>query len=70
MLRIFGSDPDGKIHKLREYTAHPGDIADPWYTDDFDTTYDQILEGCKGLLKAIIPSHSNSMYTAYSDQDL
>ena len=51
MLRIFGNDPDGKIHKLREYTVHPGDIADPWYTDDFDTTYDQIIEGCKGLLK-------------------
>ena len=50
MQRIFGGDPDGKIHKLREYSCSSGDIADPWYTGDFDITYEQIFESCTALL--------------------
>jgi protein-tyrosine phosphatase len=53
MKAIFGSDPENKIHLLLEYTSRPGNIADPWYTDDFDTTYGDILEGCKGLLASL-----------------
>lgn len=49
MLRIFGSDPHKKLYKLRNFGPYGGDIADPWYTNDFDTTYDQILEGCTAL---------------------
>ncbi len=51
MLRILGKDPEGKIHLLRDFTDHPGDIDDPWYSGDFTTAYRQILEGCRGLLE-------------------
>ncbi|MDO5402989.1 MAG: low molecular weight protein-tyrosine-phosphatase [Eubacteriales bacterium] len=53
MKRIFGEDTSGKISLLRDYTDKPGDIADPWYSGDFETTYEQVLEGCKGLYAAI-----------------
>lgn len=52
-LRIIGSDPDGKVHRLLDFSAHPRDIADPWYTGDFETTYDDIKEGCTDLLKQL-----------------
>lgn len=45
--------PAGKIHRLLDYTARPGDVADPWYTGDFSTTWRDVAEGCRGLLKAI-----------------
>ena len=51
MLRITGGDPEGKISKLLEFAGEDGDIADPWYTGNFDETYDDILRGCKGLLE-------------------
>lgn len=53
MRRICGGDPDGKIHLLTEYTGHPGDVADPWYTGDFETTWRDVLAGCKGLLERL-----------------
>lgn len=53
MLRIVGSDPEGKLHKLLDFTDRGGDIADPWYTGNFDVTYRDIDEGCDGLLRAI-----------------
>ena len=53
MLRIFGGDPQGKIHKLLDYTEKGGEVADPWYTGRFDTAYKDIYKGCEGLLKAI-----------------
>jgi protein-tyrosine phosphatase len=49
MMRFFGEDPDGKISLLLDFTENPRDVADPWYTRDFDTTYNDILEGCKAL---------------------
>lgn len=49
MLRIAGGDPDGKICRLLDFTDHPRDIADPWYTGDFETTYADVLEGCLAL---------------------
>ena len=51
MRNICGGDPEGKIVMLMDYTNRPGDVADPWYTGDFETTYRDILEGCKALLK-------------------
>lgn len=51
MLKIFGSDPDGKIHSMLEYVGSDGDVADPWYTGDFDKTYDDIKRGCEALYK-------------------
>ena len=51
---ILGGDPDGKIHKLMDYTSRPGDVADPWYSDRFDIAYRDIFEGCAGLLESLI----------------
>ena len=53
MHRICGGDPEGKIHMLLDYTDRPGSVADPWYTDDFDATWRDAMEGCTGLLKAL-----------------
>ena len=47
---ICGGDPDHKIHRLLEYTGKESDIADPWYTRDFETSYRQINEGIEGFL--------------------
>ncbi len=51
---IFGGDPEGKVHKLLDYTARGGDVADPWYTDRFDIAYGDIYEGCEALLENLI----------------
>ena len=51
MNRICGGDPEGKIKLLLDYTDHPGNVADPWYTGDFDATWRDVLEGCQGLLR-------------------
>ena len=53
MKRILKNDPDGKIHKLLDFTSTPEDIADPWYTGDFETTYQDVLAGCEGFLLTI-----------------
>lgn len=53
MHRICGGDPDGRLHLLMDYTDHPGDVADPWYTDDFETTWRDVLAGCRGLLDTL-----------------
>ena len=53
MNRICGGDPDGKIHLLMDYTERPGDVADPWYTGDFETTWRDVQEGCRALLAQI-----------------
>lgn len=50
MRRICGGDPEGKMHLLLDFAEHPGEIDDPWYTGRFSEVYDQILEGCRGLL--------------------
>ncbi len=50
MRRICGGDPKGKIHLLLEHSPRPRDIDDPWYTGDFDTACDDILEGCEQWL--------------------
>ena len=50
MTRIAGGDPDGKIRMMLDYTNRPGEVADPWYTGNFDETWDDVFEGCTGLL--------------------
>lgn len=50
MNRICGGDPEGKIHMLLDYTNRPGDVADPWYTGNFEATWRDVLEGCTRLL--------------------
>lgn len=50
MKRILGEDTDGKMHLLLDFTERKGDIADPWYTNNFELTYRDVLEGCEGFL--------------------
>ena len=50
MPRILGGDPDGKVSLLLDYTDHPRSVADPWYTGNFEVTYDDIIEGCEAFL--------------------
>lgn len=51
MNRICGGDFYDKFHLLMDFTARPGDVADPWYTRDFEAAWRDVLEGCTGLLK-------------------
>ena len=53
MHRICGGDPDGKISLLMDWTSHPGNVADPWYTGDFEATWQDALEGCQNLLEKL-----------------
>ena len=46
MNRICGGDPEGKNHLLLDYTNRPGDVADPWYTGNFEATWRDVFEGC------------------------
>ena len=54
MERIAGGDPENKIHKLLEFAGKTRDIADPWYTGNFDVTYEDVMEGCLGLLSSLV----------------
>ena len=52
MQRICGGDPDGKLHLLLDFTDRQGEeVADPWYTGDFDVVWEDLLEGCQALLR-------------------
>ncbi len=53
MAKFVGDDLEKKVSLLMDYTDHPGDVADPWYTGDFDITYTDVLDGCRGLLEHI-----------------
>ena len=54
MRNICGGDPAGKIKMLMDYTPRPGDVADPWYTGDFDATWSDVIEGCQALFLIIL----------------
>ena len=51
MLRLFGGDPDKKIFRLLDFAGENREVADPWYTGNFDETYDDVVKGCTGLLR-------------------
>ena len=53
MARAFGGDPKNKLHRLMDYTKRPGNVADPWYTGDFDATWRDVYEGCSALLESL-----------------
>jgi protein-tyrosine phosphatase len=53
LRRLLGDDTEGKISLLMDYTSRPGDVADPWYTGDFEATWRDVIEGCSGLLERI-----------------
>ena len=52
LRRMFGEDTLHKITLLMDYTQRPGDVADPWYTGDFEATWQDILEGCQGIMRS------------------
>ncbi len=56
MNRICGGDPEEKIHLLMDFTDEPRDVADPWYTGDFEATWRDLLEGCQCLLEQCLSS--------------
>ena len=53
MHRICGGDPKEKLSLLLDWTSRPGSVADPWYTGDFEATWQDVSEGCRGLLDAV-----------------
>ena len=53
MKVICGGDPESKIHQLLDFTQRPGDVADPWYTGNFEATWRDVLEGCQCLLEQL-----------------
>ena len=55
MYKICGGDFSDKMHLLMDFTDHPGEVADPWYTDDFEETWQNVLAGCQGLLETLNP---------------
>ena len=55
MEREFGGDPEGKLRRLLDFTRHPRDIDDPWYTGDFETAYRDSEMGCAALLDNLFP---------------
>lgn len=57
MNRIAGGDPKSKIYKLPSFAGQSKDIADPWYTGNFDETYDDVLEGCEAFIDYLIENH-------------
>ncbi len=54
MRRICDGDPKNKIHLLMDFTESPGDVSDPWYTRNFEETWEDINEGCKSLMKKLL----------------
>ncbi|MBQ3265958.1 MAG: low molecular weight phosphotyrosine protein phosphatase [Ruminococcus sp.] len=54
IMRIIGSDPEHKVHLLMEYAGRERDVADPWYTGDFEATWRDVTEGCRALLEFIL----------------
>lgn len=53
LKKIIGDDPQKKVSLLMDYTNRPADVADPWYTGDFNTTWNDVVEGCMGLLSSL-----------------
>ena len=53
ITRMCGGDPEGKISLLLDHTPRPREVADPWYTGDFERTWQDVLEGCTALLAEI-----------------
>lgn len=57
MYQILGGDPEGKIYKLMTFAGSSQDVADPWYSGDFKTTYKDVTMGCEGLIKEILKTY-------------
>ncbi len=55
MRRMLGGDPRAKLLKMLEFAGSSRDVADPWYTGDFDATYEDVRDGCEGLMDYLAP---------------
>ena len=56
-MRIWGSDSAGKVSRLLDHTSRPGDVADPWFTGDFEATWRDVSQGCTALLRRLRQRH-------------
>ena len=54
MSKIYGGDPDNKLYKLLQFAGKSDDVADPWYTVNFDVTYRDVKAVCEGLIEHIM----------------
>lgn len=61
MTRISNGDPENKIHKLLDFTKRNGDVADPWYTGDFEATWKDVTEGCQCLIEYLFNKKTNNV---------
>lgn len=52
--RIISNDPDQKVRRLLDFSQNPRDIANPWYTENFEITYNDVVEGCEALLHTLL----------------
>ena len=68
---LFGGDPDHKLHKMLDFTDRDGDVADPWYTGNFDATWRDVSEGCHGLFRRILtdPDMAKELSAYVTDND-
>lgn len=58
--RITGGDPERKIFKMMSFAGSSRDVADPWYTGDFEATWKDVTEGCQGLLQYILEENGKA----------
>ena len=54
MQRIYGGDPENKVYKMLDFAGRSADVADPWYTGNFDATWNDVVDGCNGLISKVI----------------
>ena len=68
---LFGGDPDHKLYKMLDFTDRDGDVADPWYTGNFDATWRDVSEGCHGLFRRILtdPDMAKVLSDHLGDED-
>ncbi len=71
LSRLFGGDPDNKIFKMLDFAGRDADVADPWYTGDFDATWRDVSEGCHGLFRRIVsdPEYAKELPDVDDDWD-
>ena len=64
MKKICGGDPQGKMYRLLQFAGEDRDLADPWYTRDFQTAWDDLVKGCNGLMRQILQTRVQTENTA------
>ncbi len=67
---LFGGDPDHKLYKMLDFADRDGDVADPWYTGNFDATWRDVSEGCHGLFRSILTDPDMAKELSDFDADI